>query len=119
MSNKNTGNNRAQWASSLGFILAAAGSAVGLGNIWKFPGRAYEGGGGLFILIYIVIVMLIGSTAMIAELTVGRATQKNAVGAFRQLAPRWKWVGGLGVFTGYVILTYYTQVGGWVLQYII
>lgn len=119
MSNKNTGGSRAQWASSLGFILAAAGSAVGLGNIWKFPGRAYEGGGGLFILVYIAIVILIGSTAMIAELTVGRATQKNAVGAFRQLAPRWKWVGGLGVFTGYVILTYYTQVGGWVLQYIV
>lgn len=118
MSNKPAKGDRAQWASSLGFILAAAGSAVGLGNIWKFPGKAYEGGGGVYILTYILIVILIGATAMIAELTVGRATQKNAVGAFRVLAPRWKWVGGLGVFTGFVILGYYTQVGGWVLQYI-
>ena len=118
MSNHSPKGARAQWASSLGFILAAAGSAVGLGNIWKFPGKAYEGGGGVYILTYIAIVVLIGATAMMAELTVGRATQKNAVGAFRILAPRWKWVGGLGVFTGFVILSYYTQVGGWVLQYI-
>ena len=104
MSNKASKDSRAQWASSLGFILAAAGSAVGLGNIWKFPGKAYEGGGGVYILAYILIVILIGATAMMAELTVGRSTQKNAVGAFRILAPKWKWVGGLGVFTGFVIL---------------
>ncbi len=119
MSNKASKDSRAQWASSLGFILAAAGSAVGLGNIWKFPGKAYEGGGGVYILTYILIVILIGATAMMAELTVGRSTQKNAVGAFRILAPKWKWVGGLGVFTGFVILGYYSQVGGWVLQYIV
>lgn len=118
MSDQTPKGNRAQWASSLGFILAAAGSAVGLGNIWKFPGKAYEGGGGVYILVYIVIVALVGATAMMAELAVGRATQKNAVGAFHILAPRWKWVGGLGVFTGFIILGYYTQVGGWVLQYI-
>ena len=63
-------NNRAQWGSRIGFLLAAAGSAVGLGNIWKFPGKAFEGGGGAFLLIYIVIVVLIGMTAMISELAI-------------------------------------------------
>lgn len=110
--------NRAQWASNLGFLLAAAGSAVGLGNIWKFPGKAYEGGGGAFILIYIAIIALVGATVMLAEFIIGRATQKNAVGAFCQLRPAWKWVGGMGIFTGFIILCYYSHVGGWVLYYL-
>lgn len=119
MSSKKSGGERAQWASNIGFILAAAGSAVGLGNIWKFPGRAYEGGGGTFLVIYLLIVAFIGATVMITELVVGRSTQQNAVGAFRELGPRWKWVGGLGILTGFVILSYYSQVGGWVLKYIV
>ena len=68
-------NNRAQWGSKIGFILAAAGSAVGLGNIWKFPGKAFEGGGGAYILIYLAIVVLIGFPVMLSELTIGRAAQ--------------------------------------------
>lgn len=115
----NNKGDRAQWASSVGFILAAAGSAVGLGNIWKFPGRAYNGGGGAFILIYILIVATIGATVMMAEFVVGRSTQKNAVGAFELLNKKWKWVGGMGVVTGFIILCYYAQVGGWVLKYIV
>lgn len=111
---------RAQWASNFGFILAAAGSAIGLGNIWKFPGRAYHGGGALYMITYIFIVVFIGAAAMIAELTLGRHTQKNPVGAFRQMGKqRWTWVGGLGVFTAFVIVSYYAQVGGWVMQYIV
>ncbi|WP_434311408.1 sodium-dependent transporter [Hominifimenecus sp. rT4P-3] len=112
------GKHRAQWASSLGFILAAAGSAVGLGNIWKFPGKAYNGGGATFIIIYIIIVALIGTTAMMAEFVIGRHTQKNAVGALRQLNKKFSWVGGLGIFTGFLIFGYYSQVGGWVIYYI-
>ena len=69
---------RAQWGSKVGFILAAAGSAVGLGNIWKFPGKAFEGGGGAYILIYLAIVLLIGIPVMLSELTIGRAAQANA-----------------------------------------
>ena len=74
--------NRAQWGSKIGFILAAAGSAVGLGNIWKFPGKAYEGGGGAFILIYLAIVILIGLPVMLSELSIGRAAQANAIDSF-------------------------------------
>lgn len=110
---------RGQWGSNIGFILAAAGSAVGLGNIWKFPGVAYHNGGGTFIIMYIVIVFLIGATVMLAEFSVGRRTQKNAVGAFKMLDRRFTWVGGLGVLTGFIILCYYGHVGGWVMKYIL
>ncbi len=111
--------NRGQFGSKLGFILSAAGSAVGLGNIWKFPGKAYNGGGGSFLLIYILMVALIGTTVMLAEFTLGRKTQKNAVGALRELNAKYSWVGGLGIFTGFIILCYYCQVGGWTMKYIV
>lgn len=78
-------NKRAQWGSKLGFILAAAGSAVGLGNIWKFPGKAFEGGGGAFLLMYLLIVPLLGMPVMLSELSVGRASQSNVVDSFRKL----------------------------------
>ena len=109
---------RAQWGSSLGFVLAAASSAVGLGNIWKFPGRVYEGGGGTFLLAYVLIVFVLGAAVLLAELALGRRTQRSLVGALDALGhPRWKWVGGLGVLCGFVIASYYIQVGGWVLHY--
>ena len=110
--------NRSQWASNIGFILAASGSAVGLGNIWKFPGKVAAYGGGAFILCYILIVALVGFPVMLAELSLGRATQKNAVGAFRKLNRRWTFAGCIGIVTLFVILSYYTVVGGWVLKYI-
>lgn len=75
-----TTENRGQFGSKLGFILSAAGSAVGLGNIWKFPGKAYNCGGGAFLLVYIIMVALIGTTVMMAEFTVGRNAHKNALG---------------------------------------
>ena len=108
--------NRGQFGSKLGFILSAAGSAVGLGNIWKFPGKAYFCGGGAFLIIYLIIVALVGTTVMMAEFTVGRKTHKNAVGAMRELNAKWSWVGGLGVLTGFIILCYYCQVGGWTMN---
>ena len=110
---------RGQWATNLGFILAAAGSAVGLGNIWKFPGKVGENGGGAFIIVYLAIVLILGYTVMLTELTVGRATQKNTVGAFRQLDRRFTWIGVLGVITGFFVLSYYSVVGGWVMKYIV
>ena len=109
---------RSQWASNVGFILAAAGSAVGLGNIWKFPGKVGAYGGGAFILCYIIIVALIGFPVMLAELSIGRRTQKNVIGAFRQLDKRFTFVGGIGVLTLFVIMSYYSIVGGWVMKYI-
>lgn len=79
---------RSQWASNIGFILAAAGSAIGLGNIWKFSGKVAAYGGGAFILCYIIIVFLIGLPVMLTELSIGRRTQKNVVGAFHTLNPK-------------------------------
>ena len=101
---------RHQWASNLGFILAAAGSAVGLGNIWKFPasGRLRRR---RFLLCYLLIVFLVGFPVMLAELSIGRATQKNVVGAFRTLNPRWRFAGYIGIVTLFVILSYYCVVG--------
>ena len=111
---------RAQWGSKIGFILAAAGSAVGLGNIWKFPGRAFEGGGGCFLLIYLVIVIFLGMPMMLTELSVGRASQANIVGAFQKLGHKqFSWVGWIGVGGAFVITCYYCHVGGWVLRYVV
>ena len=112
-------NKRAQWSSKIGFILAAAGSAVGLGNIWKFPGRAYEGGGGTYLLVYLLVVVFLGIPLMMTELSLGRAGQSNVVGTFRALGHRrWSWVGWVGVLGAFIITCYYGHVGGWVLRYV-
>lgn len=108
---------RGQWATNIGFILAAAGSAVGLGNIWKFPRLAFANGGSAFILIYFAIVFFIGATVMITEFTVGRYAQKNVVGSIRTVNKKWTFLGGIGILTGFIILSYYSHVGGWVLKY--
>ena len=112
---------REQWGSRIGFILAAAGSAIGLGNIWKFPTTAGDNGGGIFVLLYIGFVLIIGVPIMLAEFSIGRATQTNAVGAFRKLAPGSPWflVGGAGVLTGFMILSFYAVVGGWIIGYLV
>jgi len=115
-----TGQPRDTWGSKAAFILAAAGSAIGLGNIWGFPTVAGQNGGAAFLLIYLAAVALIGAPVMLAELIVGRRTQRNPVGAFKALAPHSMWVvvGGLGVFTGIVILSFYSVIAGWTLSYI-
>lgn len=112
---------REHWASKIGFVLAAAGSAVGLGNIWRFPYKAGEYGGGAFVVVYIISVVLIGIPVMIAEFIIGRSAQKSPVGAFRALRDSryWPLVGWLGLITGFVILSYYNVVGGWILKYIL
>lgn len=111
---------REQWASRLGFILAAAGSAVGLGNIWRFPYMTGENGGSAFIVIYLCAVFLLGYPLMINETVLGRASHRDPVGAFKVLAPGSPWwlLGALGVFTGFIILSYYVVVAGWSLAYI-
>ncbi|ACB83629.1 sodium-dependent transporter [Natranaerobius thermophilus] len=111
---------REQWASRLGFVLAAAGSAVGLGNIWRFPYVVGEHGGAAFLFLYLIAIVLIGYPVMITEISMGRSTQKNPVGAFKALAPNTPWwlVGGLGVLTGFVILSFYSVIAGWSMSYI-
>lgn len=112
--------NRGQWNSKIGFIMAAAGSAIGLGNIWRFPYVAGENGGAAFVLIYVVFVFAIGLPYMFAELSLGRATQKNPVGAIHAILPGsvWKVAGYLGVFIGIGILSFYAVIAGWTLLYI-
>jgi NSS family neurotransmitter:Na+ symporter len=115
-----TGKPRDTWGSKAAFVLAAAGSAIGLGNIWGFPTVAGQNGGAAFLLIYLAAVAVIGAPVMLAELIVGRRTQRNPVGAFKELAPHSMWVvvGGLGVLTGIVILSFYAVIAGWTLSYI-
>ena len=111
---------RGQWRSRLGFILAAAGSAVGLGNIWKFPYITGENGGGAFVLIYLMSIVLVGLPIMVGEVLLGRSTGLSPVGAFGKLSsPRslWVGVGWLGVLSAFVILSYYSVVAGWALHY--
>ena len=110
-------NSRAHWGTNIGFILSAAGSAVGLGNIWKFPRMAYNNGGGLFIIIYLLIILFVGFTVMMCEFVVGRSTHKNCIGAFKALPRRWTFVGFLGMISGFIVLSYYFQVSGWVFKY--
>ncbi len=114
---------RGQWSGRLGFILAATGSAIGLGNLWKFPYITHENNGGAFVLVYIAMVLLVGVPIMIAEILVGRRTQLSPVGAFRILGQDkpggkvWSGVGFLGVLAGFTILSYYSVVAGWTIHY--
>ncbi|MBT3253803.1 MAG: sodium-dependent transporter [Candidatus Marinimicrobia bacterium] len=113
--------NRESWGSKFGFILAAAGSAVGLGNIWKFPYIAGENGGAAFIFVYLICIGIIGFPVLIAEVLIGRTTQRNPVGAFAALTPSKAWisVGFLGVLAGFMILSFYSVIGGWTIGYVI
>lgn len=112
---------RGQWASRLGFILAAAGSAIGLGNIWKFPYITGQNGGGAFVMVYLLCIALIGLPIMISELMLGRHTRKDAVGAFIALEGKgtsWQLAGWVSVAAAFIILSYYSVVAGWTLDYV-
>ena len=115
---ENTLQKRGQFTSSLGFILAAAGSAVGLGNLWKFPYIAGSNGGGVFLLFYIIFVCLLGIPILLTEMAIGRKTQLSAVGAYKKLNKKWTFVGVIGVLCAFIICSYYSVIGGWVLKYI-
>lgn len=111
---------RGNFGSKLGVILASAGSAVGLGNIWRFPYETGNHGGAAFILIYLGCILLLGLPIMIAEFLIGRHSQANTARAYQILAPgtQWRWVGRMGVLAGFLILGYYSVVAGWTLEYI-
>ena len=111
---------RGFWGSRMAFILAAAGSAIGLGNIWGFPTRVGQGGGAAFVLIYLVCIFFICAPILIAEITLGRASGLSPVGAFERMRPGSKWwlVGALGVVSGIGIVSFYSVIGGWTLAYI-
>ena len=112
-------NTRENFGSKMGAVLAAAGSAVGLGNIWRFPIETGQNGGAAFIIIYVACVLLLGIPIMISEFFIGRHTHMNTAGAYRKLAPGtpWRWVGRLGVLSGFIILSYYSVVAGWTAEY--
>ena len=113
------------WSSRMAFILAVTGSAVGLGNIWKFPYIAGQNGGGAFVLIYLACVILIGMPVMMSEILIGRRGRRNPVATMKLLGKeegssgRWGWVGGMGVVAGILILSYYSVIAGWTLAYIV
>ncbi|MEW6507883.1 MAG: sodium-dependent transporter [Bacteroidota bacterium] len=111
---------REQWGSKIGFILAAAGSAIGLGNIWRFPYLAGQNGGAAFIFVYILCVIAIGIPVLIAEILIGRTAQKNPVGSFKVLTTSkfYHGIGGMGVAAGFVILSFYSVVAGWTIGYL-
>lgn len=111
---------RANFGSKLGVILATAGSAVGLGNVWRFPYMTGENGGAVFIMIYVICVVLLGIPCMVSEFIVGRHGQSNTARAYRKLAggTPWSLIGYMGVLTGFLITGYYAVVSGWCLQYI-
>ncbi len=112
--------NRGEWSSKIGFILAASGSAIGLGNIWRFPYIVGENGGGAFVLLYIAFVIIIGLPYMLGELALGRKYKKNPVGAINEIKPKsyWKFAGLLGIITGVGILSFYGVIAGWTIGYI-
>lgn len=110
--------NRASFSGKAGFILAAAGSAVGLGNIWRFPTLAAQNGGGNFLIVYLIIVLIFGVVLLCTELAIGRRARKSPAGAFASLRPRSRWIGILATVVPAIILPYYCVVGGWILGYI-
>ncbi|MEC1716905.1 sodium-dependent transporter [Schinkia azotoformans] len=113
--------NHEQWSSKIGFILAAAGSAIGLGAIWKFPYMAGTNGGGVFFLIFILFTVFFGAPMLFAEFIIGRSTQKDAITAYKKLSPNTPWhlVGVIGVISSFVLLSFYSVVGGWILSYMV
>ena len=110
---------RASFGSKLGVILATAGSAVGLGNIWRFPYMTGQNGGAVFIIIYIFCVLLLGIPCMVSEFIIGRHGQSNTARAFNKISggSAWTLIGYMGVLTGFLISSYYAVVSGWCLEY--
>ncbi|ASK27820.1 sodium-dependent transporter [Neisseria chenwenguii] len=111
----------ASWSSKIGFILSAAGSAIGLGAIWKFPYTAGTNGGAVFFLLFLLFTILVALPVQLAEFYIGRTSGTNAVDAFKTLAPgsHWPWIGRMGVTACFVLLSFYSVVGGWVLNYVV
>ena len=109
---------RGSFTGSLGFVLAAAGSAVGLGNIWRFPYLAAKDGGGIFLLCYLILALTFGFTLLITEISIGRKTGKSPLAAYTQICSSAGWIGPLACLIPILILPYYSAIGGWVLKYL-
>ena len=105
------------FSGQLGFVLVAAGSAVGVGNLWRFPYLAAKDGGGLFLLVYFVLVLTFGFTLLVSDIAIGRRTKKSAIGAYTEMNPKWKFLGILTFLVPVLIMTYYTVIGGWITKY--
>lgn len=110
---------RGTFSSKMGFVLAAAGSAVGLGNLWRFPYLAAKYGGGIFLLVYLILAVTFGFTLMITEIAIGRKTGVSAIGAFKKLDKRFGFVGVLACVVPFIITPYYCVIGGWVIKYLV
>ena len=109
--------NKKSFSGSIGFVLAAAGSAVGLGNLWRFPYLAAKNGGGLFLVTYFVLVLTFGFTLLVSEVAIGRKTKNSPLRAYGSIHPKWKWIGPFAVIVPFMIMPYYCVIGGWVLKY--
>ncbi len=108
---------RSSFSGSIGFVLAAAGSAVGLGNIWRFPYLAAKDGGGLFLLVYLILAVTFGFTLLTTEIAIGRRTKRSPLSAYRRMHPKFKFLGSLACLIPMMILPYYCAIGGWVMKY--
>jgi neurotransmitter:Na+ symporter, NSS family len=109
---------REKWATRTGFILAAVGSAVGLGNIWRFPFQVGQEGGSAFLIVYLLLIVAVGLPAILVEFVIGRRSQRNPYNAFTRLGhPAWRFIGAIAVLTAFITLAYYSVVAGWVIRY--
>ena len=106
-----------QFSGQIGFVLAAAGSAVGVGNLWRFPYLAAKDGGGLFLIVYLALVLTFGFALLSSDIAIGRKTQKSAIGAYEEMQPRWKFLGILTFLVPVLIMTYYAVIGDWITKY--
>ena len=106
-----------KFSGQLGFVLAAAGSAVGVGNLWRFPYLAAKDGGGLFLIVYLALVLTFGFTLLTSDIAIGRRTHKSAIGAYEAMQPKWKFLGILTFLVPVLIMTYYAVIGGWITKY--
>ena len=113
------GKKRASWSGQVAFILAAAASAIGLGNLWRFPYLAAQYGGGTFLVIYLALVVTLGFTLMLTEITIGRATQQSQLTAYSRLYKGWGFIGLIATVVPILIVPYYCVIGGWVLKYFV
>ena len=109
---------RSSFTNKIGFVMAAAGSAVGLGNIWRFPYLTAQYGGGIFLLVYIILAVTFGFALMTAEIAIGRKTGVSCIGAFKSLNKKWTFLGYMGAIVPVIILPYYSVIGGWVTKYL-
>lgn len=110
---------KSSFSGSLGFVLAAAGSAVGVGNIWRFPTLAAKHGGGLFLIVYLVLVLTFGFSLLMTDIAIGRKTGKSSLDAFKTINPKWSFLGKLTFAVPSIIITYYVVIGGWILKYMV